>query len=153
MHSLPRWVMTSGTCPCHWSTGDQPAVSQMAGLNGYRGKAPRRDCMIKGHRFMITTSYYYASRVRTLDGRDVALFSYLKLPSRQPAQCYQTTDFLQQLNGQERQVLKRESEISGTSVLLRLPTIVAYRSFPPDIMHMFYNVRKELIGLWISEDE
>ncbi|PXF41844.1 hypothetical protein BWQ96_08423 [Gracilariopsis chorda] len=46
--------------------------------------------------------------------------------------------------------MQRATGINENSILFSLPNILPYTSFPIDIMHLFYNIGKDMIRLWLT---
>lgn len=44
--------------------------------------------------------------------------------------------------------IQKEAGITNRSFLCSLATVIPFSSFPIDIMHLFYNISKEMIALW-----
>ena len=61
---------------------------------------------------------------------------------------YATISQFSPLNGQRKAELQLWNGIVEGSNLFRLPNIKPYKSFPIAVMHLFYNIGKDLLRLW-----
>ncbi|PXF41853.1 hypothetical protein BWQ96_08432 [Gracilariopsis chorda] len=130
-------------------TGDLPAVKKVSGIKGHNAKFPCRYCVVSGVWSASHRHYYFPSYIRTSEGNRL-VFDPSNLPLRTESQSRETIYQLSQMRGQPKAQLQTETGINEGSVLFDLPNIVPYRSFPIDIMHLFYNIGKDIIRAWIS---
>lgn len=144
-------------------SGDQPAISKMSGLAGHCAARPCRDCNIEGifHRGRGKGGhYYYPSRVnRTRSGRINKLYDIKSLPYRTALETKHTLGLLEMCSAAESARIRRRTGIRSGTVFFQLPTTNPsslppgsrpYSFFPHDIMHLFYNIQKEMINLWMT---
>ena len=136
-----------------WFAGDLPAVKKMSGIKGHNGKRPCRFCLIAGIWSEAQRHTYYPSKMREDEYSEVVtLFDIANLPLRTVQENLNTISELAELSGRSRADLQIATGITEGSVAFRLPSIIPYASFPIDIMHLFYNIGKDMIRLWCSGD-
>lgn len=127
-------------------SGDQPAVSKIAGLSGPNGKSPCRECKITGY---YSNHYYFPSRINTNatpTGFDV-FFEIDDVPVRSTTQIRIQIDEIEGQTGYRKAGLQGDYGIREKSLVCMLPGMHEYTSFPQDIMHTFYNVQRELLRI------
>lgn len=132
-----------------WFTGDLPAVAKSAGVVGHNGKTPCRFCTIQG---FYSNHYYFPSKIR-LEGdlEPTVLYNPEALPRRTVERTLETLDMLGSCSIVERNLMRTDTGVRESSILFGLPTILPFRSFPVDIMHLFYNVSSEMLKLWMGD--
>ena len=136
-----------------WFTGDLPAVKKVSGVKGHSGKRPCRYCLIQGGWCPLRRHMYFPSMLREANGtRLQRRFDVNALPCRKEGQTRATIAQNAALTGQRRSERKIETGITGNSILFRLPNLTPYRSFPIDIMHLFYNIGKDFARLWCRRE-
>lgn len=126
---------------------DQPAVSKLIQGVYYRTTGGG------GH-------YYYPPTVRENEtGETKRLFDIRNLPHRATQQTTETIGKLSSANSTERARIRNETGIRSGSIFFTLPLADPHRIasgfgpyafFPHDVMHLFYNIQRELICLWLS---
>ena len=137
-----------------WFTTDLAALGKVGGgVNGVNGKHPCRICWLHGCYVQECKHYYFPSwlydenqeggkriyyRARSTRSRSEQEIEriYLKLESASSAT--------------QRRAISTETGIKERSVLCNVPTMIPFRCFPPDIMHLIYNVQKELLHHHLS---
>ena len=135
-----------------WFAGDLPAVKKLSGIKGHNGKRPCRFCLIAGIWSEAHRHSYYSSKMREDEYSDIiTLFDAENLPLRTVEESLTTISELAELTGRSRTDQQIATGITQGSVVFRLPSIIPYASFPIDIMHLFYNIGKDMIRLWCSE--
>ena len=130
--------------------GDQQAICKCGGLVGYNGKMPCRNCKFKGT-CEFSDRYYYPSRVLE-NGSMRILFDFRSLPLRPIGESYQMIDTLGGKTGADRSKYQRDTGIREDCVLFCMPGMDQYDCFPPDTMHTFQNVPRELLRLMLCTD-
>ena len=132
-----------------WFGGDLPAVKKASGVKGHNGKRPCRYCFIQGEWCPVRRHMYYPSTLQEANGLRLERRSNANaLPRRSVQGNRAAITQIEGLRGQRRSAKETECGICGDSVLFRLPTIVPYKSFPMDVMLLFYNIGKDLLRLW-----
>lgn len=144
-------------------SGDQPAVSKLSGLAGHCAARPCRDCNIEGVLQRVRGRgghYYYPSRIRReKSGRIKKLYDIRRVPYRTALQTVQVIAELESGTVAEKTRIRRRTGIRSGSVIFQLhcadPSRLPagdgpYSFFPHDVMHLFYNVQRELLHLWTT---
>ena len=148
-------------------TGEEPAVTKMAGLRGHNSKVPCRYCEIRGVWSPFHSHVYFPTRC------EVIVSSGNAQKGLQISSCDEPTELMDiydpsdppmrtedeieivlldldddsPLSTNEKERLSRASGLKKTTVPLTIHYIVPYISFPPDIMHKFMNICHDLISI------
>ncbi|PXF43641.1 hypothetical protein BWQ96_06600 [Gracilariopsis chorda] len=117
-------------------TGNLPTMKKVSGVKGHNGKLPCRYCTISRIWSVSRRHYYFPTFFSTPNGTHLVLHPS-NLALRTENQTQGTIRELHRSSGQRRIVLHTETGISKGSILFRLPSIMANKSFPIDIMHLF----------------
>ncbi|PXF49886.1 hypothetical protein BWQ96_00046 [Gracilariopsis chorda] len=132
-----------------WFTGDLPAVKKFCGLKGHNAKRLCRYCNIEGVWSASNLDYYFPSALRH-SGRRIILFDLSPLPQRSVSETVLAIEKLRLLEGKRKSDMQRATGINENSILFSLPNILPYTSFPIDIIHLFYNIGKDRLRLWLT---
>lgn len=156
-----------------FAMGDLPAMAKLCHLRGHNALFPCRYCHIRGIRK--DNHCYYPHRV-VLDIKNengsvrkrkvVNSWDIRHLPIRQEKDLYESYSSIgaaQDMgNTAQAEELAKSQGLSGfkdcplngrMSPLLEMDTIVPFRSFPIDTMHLlFLNVPKQMLSLWMVMD-
>jgi hypothetical protein len=123
--------------------GDMPAMSKILGLKGHNGYCPCRFCLIRGERNLkaVKNTHYYVplrSPNRPGQPQDDG-WDPRNLPKRTLKNVNEHLEIIQKTQGVElRKELKKFYGVSSKSSLLNIPSLTFPDSFPPDIMHLFF---------------
>lgn len=132
-----------------WVLGDLPVVAKLAGVQGHNGRKPCRFCHVTGIWSPPNRHYYYPSKVIQEDGTIIQNFDLSDPPSRTIDEIQSCYEALGQSTGSELQIMQTQTGIKERSLLFSIPTLVPFSSFPIDIMHLLYNVSKEMLQLYV----
>jgi Transposase family tnp2 len=122
--------------------GDMPAMSKLLGLKGHNGYSPCRFCLIRGERNQSARSPYYVplrSPNRTGQPPQDDGWDPRNLPERTITNLFEQLDEIQNAStAQARKNLSSFYGVNEKSRLFLLPSLSFPDSFPPDIMHLFF---------------
>ena len=140
-----------------WLKGDGPASQKVGGFVGAKGRKMCRFCGLSGHLCPVCRSYYFPSKVRIpTEGLPQMrhLYDLSNLPMRNASDIRDTWAKLADTRMTEtsRKRLVTNTGVKPRTCIYGLETIVPFRSFPLDIMHLTLNlVRSMMMPLWKAE--
>ena len=128
-------------------TADLVAMKRLLSISGHNGKAPCRFCKVVGSYLPQSNRYYFMSTIRdSLSDEPNVLYDLRNLPLRSPNSISETIRRIESASQkQDADAISKATGIQGSLRLCTLRSLVPFKSFPPDIMHLFYNVQKFLL--------
>lgn len=128
-------------------SADRVGMQKITALAGPNGKRPCPYCSIKGIWSTQNKHYYYPLMPpvdRMSDEVPRAEYDPLKLPMRRKFR-----DLIRKVISADSENLRKESGVSGLSILYELPTVFFSQSFCVDSMHLVLeNTMSHLYRLW-----
>jgi hypothetical protein len=132
--------------------GDIIAIEKMLNLKGHNGFCPCRSCKMKGARNVAgrDTIYYYPLQHPDDPGQPRRSWNPERLPLREHGDFVKVFNKLNKLKkGKHKKDLTFHEGIKGLPALRRVGCLDFARSFPWDIMHLFFeNIVRILVNLW-----
>ncbi|GET55729.1 transposase domain-containing protein [Rhizophagus irregularis DAOM 181602=DAOM 197198] len=124
-------------------TGDIPALSKVLCLTGHNSYSGCRFCNLRGTLNETNRHVYYPLQ-QNIDPK--------RLPIRTHDEILNSTNQIERLEEDRRETYIRDCGIKGKSILFELFSINFPRSFPVDIMHLFFeNVAPHMFRHWIGK--
>ncbi|KAG8705736.1 hypothetical protein FRC08_001487 [Ceratobasidium sp. 394] len=126
--------------------GDIPALTKLLLMKGHNGITPCRACYMQGTRCNDTTTYYIP--LKRPNAR--APFPLDKLPMRTPELFRRNYEELEAKTTEvAREEYRKDTGVTGRSILTRLQSIDLPSSAPYDIMHLlFENLVPNMVRHW-----
>lgn len=131
--------------------GDLPVVSKLSGTLGHNARKPCRFCTITGVYSASHKHYYYPSRIHAENGNITNLYNITSLPTLTESRVREVYNDLQNSSGTELNEIRKANGIKEKSLLLSIPTLVPFKSFPIDVMHLLYNIAKYMIQHFLED--
>ncbi|KAJ6451860.1 hypothetical protein C8R47DRAFT_998293, partial [Mycena vitilis] len=131
--------------------GDIIAIEKMLNIKGHNGFCPCRSCKMKGVRNLSGPTIYYIPLTHPdTPGMPRRAWNPENLPLRKHSDFFDVVDRLEDLSLiQEKEDLKFNEGIKGLPALRRVGCLDFARSFPWDIMHLFFeNIVRILVNFW-----
>lgn len=131
-----------------WFTTDLAALVKIGGINGVNGRYPCRFCWLQGCYAQASKHYYFPSWVydESQESGKCTYYNIRSLRSRKEQEIEAFYCRLEATNtASKRRNIATETGIKERSVLCSLSTMIPFHCFPPDIMHLIYNVQKEFL--------
>ena len=136
-----------------WFSCDLDALTKLGGLNGHNGMMPCRYCLLRGVYSESSHHYYFVCKFCSPTSANRRSYDPGNLPPRTERSIEMALRDLERARTNEaRKRIARETGIKRGCVLFDIPSISNYRIFPPDIMHLFANVQKQLLSLHLFEE-
>lgn len=135
-----------------WILGDIPVIAKLSGTVGHTGRHPCRFCTLRGTYVPESKRYYYPSRVKDEHGHTNVVYdlSALNFRTDEGIQIsYAALDEARCVGESSLRSVRTSTGVKQKTILLSLPSIVPFYSFPVDIMHLFFNVSKDILSIWI----
>ncbi|UZO21338.1 uncharacterized protein OCT59_013734 [Rhizophagus irregularis] len=124
-------------------TGDLPALSKILYLTGHNSYSGCRFCNLRGTLNEMNRHVYYPLQ-QNIDP--------IRLPIRTHDEMLTSINQIEHLKGDRRETYIRNCGIKGKSILFELSSIKFPRSFPVDIMHLFFeNIAPHMFRHWIGK--
>lgn len=133
-----------------WVLGDLPVVAKLAGTLGHNAKKPCRFCSITGVYSSVRKHYYYPSRFIDETGTLRICYDPAELPTLTEELVKESYDQISNSSGRQLEEIRKNTGIKNKSLLFSISTVVPFKSFPIDIMHLLYNISRDMIRTFVE---